>query len=202
MQDSIQSSTIQVGKSQVYVLDTDTCSQELFNAELPTSTLQYAQESFKSAKRQREWLGVRLLLKSICGEQAQIGYTPTGAPLLVDSDTNISISHSGSLIALVFSDERIGLDIQMISDKPLRIKSHFLDETEERVFGDHLDMLSAVKLWCAKEAVYKFLSVPETPLIGGITLRNVDGKIEEINHDLSIHFEHYRGAIFAVAYQK
>lgn len=202
MQDSIQSSTIQVGKSQVYILDTDTCSQELFNAELPTSTLQYAQESFKSAKRQREWLGVRLLLKSICGEQAQIGYTPTGAPLLVDSDTNISISHSGSLVALVFSDERIGLDIQMISDKPLRIKSHFLDETEERVFGDHLDMLSAVKLWCAKEAVYKFLSVPETPLIGGITLRNVDGKIKEINHGLSIHFEHYLGAIFAVAYQK
>ena len=122
--------------------------------------------------------------------------------MLINSDTLISISHSGSLVALVFSDERIGLDIQMISDKPLRIKSHFLDETEEKVFGDNLDTLSAVKLWCAKEAVYKFLSIPETPLIGGITLRNVDGKIEEINHGLSIHFEHYRDAIFAVAYQK
>lgn len=202
MQHTIQSSIIQVGKSQVYVLDTDTCSQELFNAELPTSTLQYARESFKSAKRQKEWWGIRLLLKSVCGEQAQIGYTPTGAPMLINSDTHISISHSGSLVALVFSEERIGLDLQMISDKPLRIKSHFLDETEGKLFGDNLDTLSAVKLWCAKEAVYKFLSIPETPLIGGITLRNVDGKIEEINYDLSIHFEHYRDAIFAVAYQK
>ena len=202
MQNPISTTTIQVGKAQVYILDTDTCSQELFIAELPTTTIQYAQEAFKSVKRQKEWLGTRLLLKSICGPQVQIGYTPNGAPLLVNSDTHISISHSGSLVALVFSEEHIGLDLQIINDKPLRIKSHFLDDTEEKVFGNALDALSAVKLWCAKEAIYKYLSVPETPLIGGITLRNVDGEIEEINHGLSVHFKHYNDAIIAVAYKK
>ena len=190
---------IEVGKVSVHILDTTLITEADFYAELPEALLTQAKQSFKSVKRQKEWLGVRLLLKHLQGTNISIGYKSTGAPYLIESDKQISISHSGSLVALVLSDERVGLDVQVISDKPLKLISHFLSDDEISIMRDESDALTAVKLWCAKEAVYKYLSIPETPLIGGIHLQQNEDKLIEVNQGLNLYFKTYDNAVFAVA---
>lgn len=191
--------TLEIGPVRVHVLDTTSITEADFSAELPEALVTQAKLSFKSVKRQKEWLSVRLLLKRLLNEDVTIAYEPTGAPYLINSEKNISISHSGSLVAIVLSDERVGVDVQMISDKPLRLSSHFLSDEEIHIMGQELDALTAVKLWCAKEAVYKYLSIPETPLIGGICLKLKEEAVIEVNHGLNLYFKHYGNALFAVA---
>ena len=193
--------TIKIGEADVHILNTSTINEDTFAAELPGSLLTQAKQSFKSVKRQTEWLGVRLLLKYLLGSEVSIGYNASGAPYLINSEQHISISHSGAFVAIVLSKVQIGMDVQIISDKPLRLKSHFLSKEEEHIMGHPLDALTAVKLWCAKEAVYKYLSIPETPLIGGITLCKQAESIVEANHNLCVHFKQYENAIIAVTYK-
>ena len=195
----LTTATLEVGGVVVHILNTSTLTPQDFQAALPPSMLQYATTAFKSKKRQMEWLGVRLLLKSMLGDEVCIAYKPTGAPYLINCDKHISISHSGNLVSIVLSNKRVGLDVQGVSDKPLRLKDHFLADEEQSLFSSTLTALDAVKLWCAKEAVYKYLSIPETPLIGGICLAQKDGQVVETNHGLRIHFHTLGDAVLAVA---
>lgn len=193
--------TLYIGDIGVYLLDINTITDEDFSLALPQELITKVQQTFKSSKRQKEWLGVRLLLKHLFGSNVQIAYKSSGAPFLINSNKHISISHSGTLVAIALSNEKVGIDLQIISDKPLKIKSRFLSNTEIRMMGDQLDALTAVKLWCAKEAVYKFLSIPETPLIGGIMLHQNEENIVEQNHGLNISFKIIDNAVLAIAYK-
>lgn len=193
--------TLYIGDIGVYLLDTNTITDEDFSLGLPQELITKVQQTFKSSKRQKEWLGVRLLLKHLLGSNVQIAYKSSGAPFLINSNKHISISHSGTLVAIALSNEKVGIDLQIISDKPLKIKSRFLSNAEIQMMGNQLDALSAVKLWCAKEAVYKFLSIPETPLIGGIMLQQNEENIVEQNHGLNISFKIIDNAVLAIAYK-
>lgn len=193
--------TLYIGDIGVYLLDINTITDEDFSLALPQELITKVQQTFKSSKRQKEWLGVRLLLKHLLGSNVQIAYKSSGAPFLINSNKHISISHSGTIVAIALSNEKVGIDLQIISDKPLKIKSRFLSNAEIQMMGDQLDALTAVKLWCAKEAVYKFLSIPETPLIGGIMLQQNEENIVEQNHGLNISFKIIDNAVLAIAYK-
>jgi phosphopantetheinyl transferase len=193
--------TLYIGDIGVYLLDINTITDEDFSQALSQELITKVQQTFKSSKRQKEWLGVRLLLKHVLGSNVQIAYKSSGAPFLINSNKHISISHSGTLVAIALSNEKVGIDLQIISDKPLKIKSRFLSNAEIQMMGGQLDALTAVKLWCAKEAVYKFLSIPETPLIGGIMLQQNEENIVEQNHGLNISFKIIDNAVLAIAFK-
>lgn len=193
--------TLYIGDIGVYLLDINTITDEDFSLALPQELITKVQQTFKSSKRQKEWLGVRLLLKHVLGSNVQIAYKSSGAPFLINSNKHISISHSGTLVAIALTNEKVGIDLQIISDKPLKIKSRFLSKAEIQMMGGQLDALTAVKLWCAKEAVYKFLSIPETPLIGGIMLQQNEENIVEQNHGLNISFKIIDNAVLAIAFK-
>src|SRR6056297_1070874 len=94
-------------------------------------------EKFKNHQRKLEWLSVRTLLKDMLGGDSKIVYGPERKPYLKNNSHNISISHSKNLTAILISrKKRVGLDLEFISDKILRIADKFLH-------------------WCAKEALYK-----------------------------------------------
>lgn len=193
--------TLYIGDIGVYLLDINTITDEDFSQALPQELITKVQQTFKSSKRQKEWLGVRLLLKHVLGSNVQIAYKSSGEPFLINSNKHISISHSGTLVAIALSNEKVGIDLQIISDKPLKIKSRFLSKAEIQMMGGQFDELTAVKLWCAKEAVYKFLSIPETPLIGGIMLQQNEENIVEQNHGLNISFKIIDNAVLAIAFK-
>lgn len=189
----------QMGQAVVHLMDISNLDEQIFVDKLPLSLLVEASNRFKSKKRINEWLATRLLLQIIEGDEAEIVYEDNGAPKLKDSHKHISISHSGTFVAIALSNERVGLDVQIITDKALRLSSRFLTQEEIALLNPSSDVERAIYLWCAKEAVYKYLSKPGTELKGGIVLNMLEGKTVETVHGLKLHFNKFNNLILTIA---
>ena len=105
---------------------------------------------FKTEKRKKEFLASRLLLKEIM-PNTKIAYNEFGAPELSNGDY-ISISHSKNLVAVIICTKKVGLDIEQISGKALRLSSKFVSEKNLK----NLSKEKATLIWCCKEAVFKW----------------------------------------------
>ena len=119
---------------------------------------------FNTEKRKKEWLASRLLLNEI-NPNYSISYNAFGAPEL-NNGSNISISHSKGLVAIIISQQQVGLDIEEISEKAIRISAKF-------VSTNNLNALTAEKatlIWCCKEAVFKWHQKGEVDFIADIKL--------------------------------
>ena len=119
---------------------------------------------FNTEKRKKEWLASRLLLNKI-SPNTTISYNGFGAPEL-NNGNYISISHSKGLVAIITSKKQVGLDIEEISGKALRVSSKFISK-------NHLKALTAEKatlIWCCKEAVFKWHQKGEVDFIADIKL--------------------------------
>ena len=107
-------------------------------------------DNYTSEKRKKEHLVSRLLVNEICPTKTII-YNEFGAPEL-NNGKHISISHSKELVAVILSDKKTGLDIEQISEKPLRIASKFVSARNLI----KLNKEKATLIWCLKEAIYKW----------------------------------------------
>ena len=105
---------------------------------------------FKAEKRKKDFLVSRLLLNELEPNQ-QISYNSNGAPE-ISNGKHISISHSKNLVAIIISDKKVGLDIEYISEKPLRLSPKFITESSQQ----DLTKEKATLIWCCKEAVFKW----------------------------------------------
>ncbi len=114
--------------------------------------------NFKSTKRLNEYLATRCLLKKLL-YTTKIEYLKNGKPILTEfPETEISISHSGNFIVIAISKIYIlGIDIEKISNKPLKVLSKFLTKQEAKQINN--SSLKASILWAAKEAMFKLNEV-------------------------------------------
>jgi len=120
--------------------------------------------NFNTEKRKKEWLASRLLLNKI-NPNYSISYNAFGAPEL-NNGSYISISHSKGLVAIIISQQQVGIDIEKISEKALRVSTKF-------VSTNNLKALTAEKatlIWCCKEAIYKWHQKGEVDFIADIKL--------------------------------
>ena len=101
-------------------------------------------------KRKKEYLVSRLLLKDIA-PNTRIIYNKYGAPGL-ENGKHISISHSKHLVTIILSKQKVGLDIETISEKPLRLSSKFISKDVHQ----NLTEEKATLIWCVKEAIFKW----------------------------------------------
>ena len=104
----------------------------------------------KTEKRKKEFLSSRLLLEQL-NPNAIITYNDFGAPEL-DNGKYISISHSKEMVAIIISEQQVGLDIEQISEKALRLAAKFVSEKNLK----NLSKEKATLIWCCKEAVFKW----------------------------------------------
>lgn len=83
---------------------------------------------------------------------------PAGKPMLVSKNTYFSISHTSGYAAAIISDVPVGLDVEIINDRVLKVLQKFLNEHEISLLSE-LDAVQRVKyatlFWSIKEAVYK-----------------------------------------------
>ena len=105
---------------------------------------------YKTEKRKKEFLASRLLLDEIQPNQ-EITYNQYGAPE-IGNGKYISISHSKNLVAIVVSKKRVGLDIERISRKALRLSSRFISKDLQV----NLSQEKATLIWCLKETIFKW----------------------------------------------
>ena len=108
--------------------------------------------------RQREWLMVRVLLKKILGEEKQIAYTSAGVPYVVDSSCHISISHTKGYVAVAMDETGpVAIDIEQISPRVEKIRSRFMNETEEQHLSQTHPLIHLLLHWSAKETLFKYM---------------------------------------------
>ena len=127
---------------------------------------------FTSDKRKLEYLTARVLLQEILGEKKVIAYTKQGKPYLVDHSYQISITHTGKQVAILLHPTyRVGIDVEKISDKVVRVQSKFLSETEREAIDSSLAKTHLALLWSAKEALYKILGQEEVEYTKHLTIK-------------------------------
>ena len=120
--------------------------------------------NFNTKKRKKEWIASRLLLNEI-NPNYSISYNEFGAPEL-NNGSYISISHSKGLVAIIISQQQVGLDIEEISGKALRVSSKFISTNNLKA----LTAEKATLIWCCKEAVFKWHQKGKVDFIADIKL--------------------------------
>ena len=111
-----------------------------------------------SDKRKKEFLSVRVALKEILGEEINLFYTASGKPFLPEKHFNISISHSGSWVAiLLHPNKNAGVDIEVFNPKIEKLYTRFLSEKEQDYLYKENDISKIRIAWSAKEALYKII---------------------------------------------
>ena len=112
-----------------------------------------------SSDRQREWLAVRALLKCTPYKDEAILYHSYGKPYLAGGSKHISISHTREYVAIAFSDNPIGLDIENACRNAIGAVRAFLQPNEVEMLSTCDDLTrEALFLWSAKEAAFKLAS--------------------------------------------
>ena len=110
----------------------------------------------KEKKSKEYFLAARKLLKNEDSELT-IEYDSKGKPYL-NKEKGISISHSNEIVAIGISNEiDFGIDVQFKTDKVFKIQSKFLSQMESKFFEKKNDLESLIKVWSAKESIYKAL---------------------------------------------
>ena len=102
--------------------------------------------------RKQEFIQVRALRNKSIGE-IEIDYTESGKPFLVNSKEYISISHSQNFIGILKAPFDVGLDIEEINERIIKIKNRFLNEKELKLFDSSIENLTIA--WTLKEALFK-----------------------------------------------
>ena len=114
-------------------------------------------ESFKAEKRQKEFLASRLLLQNLLPECPAIIYRDKyGKPSLINSDLNISITHSADLAAIILSEKNIGIDVEQRHRNIDKVVTRFASSEEiEFIEKSNDPQLVKILLWSSKEAIFK-----------------------------------------------
>ncbi|MFL2615785.1 MAG: 4'-phosphopantetheinyl transferase family protein [Candidatus Marisimplicoccus sp.] len=123
-----------------------------------------------------------------------ITYDLDGKPIL-NSEFNISISHSYEIAALVISNNlKFGMDVQFKESKILNIQNKFLNVFEKINIGHDPSIDILTMIWTSKESIYKAIglkgiSFSENIKIDKVTVKDKIGKGYYINGAEKVKFD-------------
>jgi len=141
----------------------------------------------------------------------EIEIADTQKPFLPDEKYHFSISHCGDYAAaIVSSNERVGIDIEMITARVERIKYKFLN-TDELVFvhahEKDIQIPLLTLLWSAKESMFKWWGSGDVDFSEVLLTKNfpfaTTGIIPAVFHkdacavSLSVHYQMREGLSLA-----
>ena len=130
----------------------------------------------RKEKKSREYfLAARKLLKNQYPELV-INYDLKGKPFL-NKQKGISISHSNEIVGIAISNEiDFGIDIQYKTNKVFKIQNKFLSEMESKFLGKKDDLESLIKVWSAKESIYKALGKEGVSFANDLEIKTINDK--------------------------
>ncbi len=125
-------------------------------------------ESMKSESHQIGFMAVRMLLQHLGYNDFDLFYDEYGKPHLSkqargkrqearenDGEIHISISHSNGFSGIIISDKNVGLDIEQLKEKTLKIASRFMDVSHLENLSNPEKLKKATVIWGIKEVVFK-----------------------------------------------
>ena len=137
---------------------------------------EYDSNLIKAKKKElvkEQFLAVRKTLQ-LEDPSYKIRYDDSGKPF-VNSDLNISISHSKSMAAIVFSEHNeVGIDIEHKEKKIINIQDKFLNDSEKLENGYQYNVDYLTMIWTAKESIYKALGIKGVSFSDNIIIKNIN----------------------------
>ena len=133
----------------------------------------------------------------------------TRKPFLTDEQYHFSISHCGDFAAAIVSkDKRVGIDIEIPTEKISRIMYKFLSAKEHELFHliqpDKDRIPFSTLLWSAKESVFKWYGNGGIDFRREIQLKKQHEENETINcffsknsSELNIHYRQFEHLVLA-----
>ena len=133
----------------------------------------------------------------------------TRKPFLPDEQYHFSISHCGDFAAAIVSkDSRVGIDIEVPTEKISKIMYKFLSAKEHEVFHliePHKDRIPfSTLLWSAKESVFKWYGSGGVDFRKEIQLKKqhegsetIESLFSKNNTELAIHYRHFEHLVLA-----
>ena len=133
----------------------------------------------------------------------------TRKPFLPDEQYHFSISHCGDYAAAIVSkDRRVGIDIEIPTEKISRIMYKFLSAKEHELFHliqpDKNRIPLATLLWSAKESVFKWYGDGGVDFRKEIQLKKQQEENDTINSffskngsELTIHYRQFEHLVLA-----
>ncbi len=117
-------------------------------------------ETMKSESHQKGFLAVRMLLQHNDYSDFDLFYDEFGKPHIKPQgcsikDIEISISHSNDFSAIAISDKKVGLDLEQIKEKALKIASRFMDVSHLENLSEEEKIKKATVVWGIKESIFK-----------------------------------------------
>lgn len=142
-----------------------------------------------SKKRRQEWLTCRVLLSNVLGKNFLLEYQSNGKPYLLQPKKNISISHSKEYVAIAIAEKKIGIDIEKIDKRILKLKEKILNSREVNRFVAADERVLHI-IWGIKESVYKQQD-EEINYLEDIEVKKIDENTAEVqvkNHLQKVEF--------------
>jgi len=166
-------------------------------------------EGMKSESHQKGFLAVRMLLQYLDFTDNDLTYDAAGKPHLQvkrqklkdkssESVTHypssitqhISISHSHEFSCICISDEVIGIDLELLKEKTLKIASRFMDVNHLQGLSIADQVAKATVVWGIKESIFKIKNEKGISFPEHIFEDTFDIKEEECSAEL-----HFNGQI-------
>lgn len=114
----------------------------------------------KSETMRKQRLAVRALLNELFDEKVYLSHHDNGKPFLENRVTIISITHTDKYVAVILHDtEDVGIDIESLDRDFSAVELKALSEDEIDDLDDEKRNEQLAIYWCAKEAIYKRLSI-------------------------------------------
>jgi len=157
-----------------------------FHSSLPADTLRV--RPTHPARRLQSLAG-RFLLKALSPDfpfdRWQVD--ESGRPFLENDPMYFSLSHTNSYAAAILHAKApVGIDVEQISERVMRIQKKFIDESEALVlqalgeqFPDLSQSVFYTLAWSVKEAAYKALHQRGVDFINDLPILSIDANRQE-----------------------
>ena len=180
----------------------------LFRAVSLRDTSLFRLEGMKSEEHQRGFLAVRMLLQHLGYTDYDLTYDEAGKPHLNDGK-HISISHSHEFSCICISNKLMGIDLEKLKEKTLKIAPRFMEVKHLENLTTSEQIEKATVIWGVKESIFKIknekgISFPEHIFEDEFDLK--DGKCTAKLHfnnqieNFQIQFYNVEAYIFVCAF--
>lgn len=116
----------------------------------------------KNESLRKQKLAVRALLDALFEEKVYLNHHDNGKPYIENSAVNISITHTSKYVAVILNDtDEVGIDCESLDRDFSAVEKKALSEDEKDDLDDDADERreQLAMYWCAKEAVFKLVSI-------------------------------------------
>lgn len=167
--------------------------------------------AMKSELHQRGFLSVRKLLQEVGYNDFDLYYDESGKPHLKD-EKFISITHSFHFSAIIISDQKAGIDIEMQREKIVRIADKFVDYEfhflKPEKIQEYVRKLTVI--WGIKESIFKIrnekgISFKDHIKVTAFDMNENQGRawlhFDNVVEDFNIYFEEIENFTLVYAFE-